>query len=129
MINTPVQQQQDLPVSHNPPQEQQQLHPETAAVQHASEQGAQQHAAQPPQHPPEQTQKAPRWQSYSSVFTAAKAGMGGVDQAKVKQVVYEMSKVRGMVSSALHMPGWHGSVHHPQHARHSQCVTAAWTGK
>lgn len=30
---------------------------------------------------------------YSSVFTAAKAGMGGVDQQKVKQVVYEMSKV------------------------------------
>lgn len=36
----------------------------------------------------------PGWQSYSSVFTAAKAGMGGVDQQKVKQVVYEMSKVR-----------------------------------
>lgn len=39
-------------------------------------------------------QQAPAWQNYSSVFTAAKAGMGGVDQQKVKQVVYEMSKVR-----------------------------------
>jgi hypothetical protein len=38
-------------------------------------------------------QQAPAWQSYNSVFTAAKAGMGGVDQQKVKQVVYEMSKV------------------------------------
>jgi hypothetical protein len=38
-------------------------------------------------------QPTPAWQNYSSVFTAAKAGMGGVDQQKVKQVVYEMSKV------------------------------------
>lgn len=52
------------------------------------------------QGPPEQQQTtsvAPEqpaaWQNYSSVFTAAKAGMSGVDQQKVKQVVYEMSKV------------------------------------
>lgn len=33
------------------------------------------------------------WQDYSSVFTAAKAGMEGVDKDKVKRVVFEMSKV------------------------------------
>jgi DNA polymerase kappa len=33
------------------------------------------------------------WKDYQSVFTAAKAGMEGVDKEKVKKVVYEMSKV------------------------------------
>jgi DNA polymerase kappa len=32
------------------------------------------------------------WQDYQSVFTAAKAGMDGVDKDKVKKTVYEMSK-------------------------------------
>lgn len=32
------------------------------------------------------------WRDYSSVFTAAKAGMAGVDQDRVKRIVYEMSK-------------------------------------
>jgi hypothetical protein len=54
-------------------------------------------AHQPEQHDGQAAQQAgqqvPAWQSYNSVFTAAKAGMGGVDQQKVKQVVYEMSKV------------------------------------
>lgn len=52
-------------------------------------------ARQDEEHIQQQTeQPAPAWQNYSSVFTAAKAGMGGVDQQKVKQVVYAMSKVR-----------------------------------
>ncbi|TKY71239.1 DNA polymerase kappa [Spatholobus suberectus] len=32
------------------------------------------------------------WQSYHTVYTAAKAGMEGVDKEKVQRVVYEMSK-------------------------------------
>jgi hypothetical protein len=68
-----------------------QQYPATSADrQHADGQPAQQEDEQI-QQPPEQP--APAWQNYSSVFTAAKAGMGGVDQQKVKQVVYEMSKV------------------------------------
>lgn len=47
-----------------------------------------------PEQPHGQHPHVPEWQSYSSVFTNAKAGMGGVDQQKVKQVIYEMSKVR-----------------------------------
>jgi DNA repair exonuclease SbcCD nuclease subunit len=118
LSNSAPEQQQDMPVLHNTasPMEQQQQ-PQTVSMQHASEQPGvqqpqpplqtalshhsseqqimqQQDAGQLVEHPPEDTkQQAPAWQSYSSVFTAAKAGMGGVDQAKVKQVVYEMSKV------------------------------------
>ena len=32
------------------------------------------------------------WQDYSSVFTAAKAGMAGVDRDRVKRITYELSK-------------------------------------
>jgi hypothetical protein len=39
---------------------------------------------------PQQQHEA--WQDYQSVFTAAKAGMEGVDKEKVKKIVYEMSK-------------------------------------
>lgn len=108
------------------PMEQQQQQPQTVSMQHASEQPGvqqpqpplqtaldhhaseqqimqQQDAGQFPEHPPEDTkQQAPAWQSYSSVFTAAKAGMGGVDQAKVKQVVYEMSKVIWSPHACMH---------------------------
>lgn len=35
----------------------------------------------------------PAWKDYQSVFTAAKAGMQGVDKEKVQRIVYEMSKV------------------------------------
>lgn len=63
----------------------------------APQQPQQQHDGQ------QQQATAPGWQSYSSVFTAAKAGMGGVDQQKVKQVVYEMSKVRPAGLIVLHV--------------------------
>ncbi len=33
------------------------------------------------------------WEHYSSVFTAAKAGMDLVDKERVKQICYEASKV------------------------------------
>jgi len=61
-------------------------------LQHATAQEApeQQQVQQTTSVAPEQPAA---WQNYSSVFTAAKAGMSGVDQQKVKQVVYEMSKV------------------------------------
>jgi hypothetical protein len=117
-----------MPVLHNTasPMEQQQQQPQTVSMQHASEQPGvqqpqpplqtaldhhaseqqimqQQDAGQLPEHPPEDTkQQAPAWQSYSSVFTAAKAGMGGVDQAKVKQVVYDMSKVIWSPHARMH---------------------------
>jgi hypothetical protein len=68
-----------------------QQYPATSAdLQHADLQPSQQEEHQKQE---QAEQPAPAWQSYSSVFTAAKAGMGGVDQQKVKQVVYEMSKV------------------------------------
>lgn len=34
-----------------------------------------------------------KWSNFETVFTNAKAGMGGVDKEHVKRVVYEMSKV------------------------------------
>ena len=34
------------------------------------------------------------WQTTNTVFTNEKAGMSGVDKDRVKQIVYEMSKVR-----------------------------------
>jgi DNA polymerase kappa len=37
------------------------------------------------------------WKDYQSVFTAAKAGMEGVDKERVKKTVYEMSKVENAV--------------------------------
>ena len=42
------------------------------------------------------TQNVPqesRWSKFETVFTNAKAGMGGVDKEHVKRIVYEMSKV------------------------------------
>ena len=41
------------------------------------------------------------WKDYQSVFTAATAGMEGVDKDKVKKVVYEMSKVRPLEKQLL----------------------------
>lgn len=43
---------------------------------------------------PHQPQGAdgPAWKDYQTVFTNAKAGMDGVDKARVQQVVWEMSK-------------------------------------
>jgi hypothetical protein len=49
-------------------------------------------AACPRQSSPPGRAAAQPWADYSSVFTAAKAGMQGVDQDHVKKVVYEMSK-------------------------------------
>lgn len=81
-------------------QQEQPLQVETEAPRHHGiKQDGDQQALNQPQlasnaaQQPEQEQ-APAWQNYSTVFTAAKAGMGGVDQQKIKQVVYEMSKVR-----------------------------------
>lgn len=34
-----------------------------------------------------------KWSNFETVFTNAKAGMGGVDKEHVKRTVYEMSKV------------------------------------
>lgn len=34
-----------------------------------------------------------KWSNFETVFTNAKAGMGGVDKEHVKRIVYEMSKV------------------------------------
>ena len=42
------------------------------------------------------TQNVPqesKWSNFETVFTNAKAGMGGVDKEHVKRIVYEMSKV------------------------------------
>lgn len=42
------------------------------------------------------TQNVPqdsKWSNFETVFTNAKAGMGGVNKEHVKRVVYEMSKV------------------------------------
>lgn len=42
------------------------------------------------------TQNVPqdsKWSDFETVFTNAKAGMGGIDKEHVKRVVYEMSKV------------------------------------
>ncbi|KAG2446814.1 hypothetical protein HYH02_008374 [Chlamydomonas schloesseri] len=50
---------------------------------------------QPQLRPPQQLQQsgaAPAWKDYQTVFTNAKAGMDGVDKARVQQIVWEMSK-------------------------------------
>ena len=38
---------------------------------------------------------------HGTVFTNAKAGMAGVDAEKVKQIVYQMSKVTSLAKTAL----------------------------
>lgn len=74
--------------------------PDQQAQEHQErEPPEQQHGSQEqPQHELLQHNDQPAWQSYSSVFTAAKAGMQGVDQERVKQIVYEMSKASGKLA-------------------------------
>jgi DNA polymerase kappa len=47
--------------------------------------------------PPQQQQQQQPWQTFSTVFTNAKAGMQGVDAERIKKIVYEAS-----VGSAFH---------------------------
>lgn len=52
------------------------------------------------------TQKEPqesKWSNFETVFTNAKAGMGGVDKEHVKRIVYEMSKVGLTLQTRLWM--------------------------
>jgi hypothetical protein len=57
--------------------------------------GATAAAAPPPADPaagPPAAAAAAPWRGYETVFTNAKAGMGGVDKERVQRIVYEMSK-------------------------------------
>ncbi|KAG2435355.1 hypothetical protein HXX76_007428 [Chlamydomonas incerta] len=45
-----------------------------------------------PVQPQPESASDPAWKDYQTVFTNAKAGMDGVDKARVQQIVWEMSK-------------------------------------